>query len=130
MLPFKVETVVVCDDVRQEKTGKLILIGVYLDNIGVAALPVEMQLTWWLQVTGLEDYRGKFAIRLTNSQGGVLVRGDLEVSIQKNKRTFMGIEKMPVQIQAPGMLLLQFSVDEKEWETVRAIDVTLQGAKP
>jgi hypothetical protein len=54
--------VLMCDEVRQEITGKLILLGLYTPDIGVAQVPVLLpSLTF---VCGLESDRpGNFPIR-------------------------------------------------------------------
>lgn len=40
--------VIICDEVRQENTGKLLVIGMYLDNIGVPQLPFVMPVLTFL----------------------------------------------------------------------------------
>ena len=44
----KIETVLVCDDVRRELSGKDILIGVYSGGIGIPTLPAQMNVAFWI----------------------------------------------------------------------------------
>lgn len=57
--------VIICDEVRQEITGKLIIVGMYLDNIGVPELPFVLPSLTFLCKWGLD--------------GGCLPAGELEV---------------------------------------------------
>ena len=47
---MQTENFIVCDDVRQENTGKYILIGVYLDDIILSQLPARPVLRIWGQL--------------------------------------------------------------------------------
>jgi len=46
--PAKLIDVIICDEVRQENTGKLLIIGMYLDNIGVPRLPFMLPVLTFL----------------------------------------------------------------------------------
>ncbi|NOZ22405.1 MAG: hypothetical protein GXP25_15095 [Planctomycetes bacterium] len=44
----KLIDVIVCDEVRQENTGKLLVIGMYLDNVGVPRTPFMLPVLSFL----------------------------------------------------------------------------------
>ena len=71
--------VILCDDVRQERNGKLILIGMYVDNVGVFSLPTTLPtLTFvckWTQAAG-EPIRGRY--RVVGPSGAAL--GEMDVT--------------------------------------------------
>jgi hypothetical protein len=63
--------VMICDDVRQEVTGKLVIVGMYLDNIGVPHLPFSLPTLTFLCKWRVE--------------GGPLPSGELEVVAPSNQ---------------------------------------------
>lgn len=70
----KYDTFVLCDDVRQELNGKMLLIGVYATDIGVAQFPATFAFNIHAQGEVLKDgtFSNKFIIR--DEDGGILFR--------------------------------------------------------
>lgn len=64
-------SVIVCDDIRQEISGKQILIGVYSEDIIVQSLPTTLTLCFWIQVLRKNSYGGNAKIRVTDPSGNI-----------------------------------------------------------
>jgi len=62
MSDFQFNAVLVCDDVRKEQNNKEILIGVYGSDIHVSALPANIFLSFWMEVTSA--VKGPFQVVL------------------------------------------------------------------
>ncbi len=81
--------VLLCDDVRQEKSGKLILVGLYVDNVGVFSLPTTLPtLTFvckWTHAAG-GPIRGRYSV--LGPSGAALAAMDVtEIPDAPNART-------------------------------------------
>src|SRR5690349_7818135 len=61
-LKFSVGAVLFCDDVRMERNGKAILIGVYSGTIDPSQIPATMQFVYWL--IGTAEGEGEFSLQL------------------------------------------------------------------
>lgn len=64
-------SVIVCDDIRQEISGKKILIGVYSEDVIVQSLPTTLTLCFWIQVFRKNSYAGNAKIRVTDPSGNI-----------------------------------------------------------
>jgi len=62
MSDFQFNAVLVCEDVRKEQNNKEILIGVYGSDIHVSALPSNIFLSFWMEVTS--TVKGPFQLVL------------------------------------------------------------------
>ena len=121
---LRVITSVICDDIRRESNGKLILIGVYGSGIKVASLPsfVVMSLLLEVQPTVVGDH--ELRVRLTGQSNAVLFESPpVKFSIDAIKFVNVPMVGLPIQIQSPGPIELQISVAGTEWQTIRTLTV-------
>lgn len=70
-----VEAVILCDQVRREDNGKLLLIGVYSDVITVPRLPLPIQLTLAVEIRVVQAGTFTFSIDVTDPLGNHVVEG-------------------------------------------------------
>src|SRR5206468_3343767 len=77
------EALVLCDDVRFENNGKLLLIGVYSDVIQVVNLPLQMR-SIGLAIKAKVDATGKFAfsVSVSDPQGNKLLDANGELNYE------------------------------------------------
>src|SRR5512139_3475912 len=104
MLPLEVETVVLCDDIRQEANGKYLLVGVYGSNIVVRRFPVNIRLAVWLLVHPKELGTFEGRIRVVGPQEAILADGRLAFEIKATNGTIMAIPGLPLQLQREGQI--------------------------
>jgi uncharacterized protein DUF6941 len=124
MLPFKVHASVVCDDIRQEINNKFMLIGVYNGTVVTPGFPLDMLMTWWIQV--FPEKLGSFEldIQLIKSDNSILRAGKFEVELKELEWSSFSLPRLPVQFQSPGRYKLQIKMpDEGQWQTVNEFDV-------
>jgi len=62
-------TVLFCDDIRFEMSGKMLFIGVYLDDLVPVVLPLVIPLAIWVRVQGLSP--GSHELRFAVGANGV-----------------------------------------------------------
>ena len=122
-----VDCAIVCDDVRREQNGKLILIGVYGNNIIVPSYPVTLKLS--IVLAGHSDVSAQVPLKLRILQdannyweadgqmvfdvagAGLFPVGGLEFSVAKNtdidiqtrvgRGRFKSIRKIQIQEKSP-----------------------------
>jgi hypothetical protein len=108
-LPLDVETVIICDDIRQERNGKYLLIGVYGGNIAVGGFPADIVLAIWLLAQPKSVGQHQIKIRVVGPQNSTLVEGTLEVDLNDmNKAAIFALPGMPIQLQREGKLRLSW----------------------
>lgn len=92
-----VEHLVICDDVRMEFTGKLIIVGMYLDSILVPEFPFSIHGLTLLQV---------YAVKGTAPAISITVR-----LRQKETRELLGENEGTFSVTNPGMLVSIVKLD-------------------
>lgn len=112
-MPSKIHTVF-CDDIRREDNGKMILIGVYMDDLVPSSIPLTFPLSLWVTFKSEEADAGKLSIILTLPGGKhVKMHADMEEMPAGSNVSFI-FGGVPVEIREPGMITvqLQFADDE------------------
>jgi hypothetical protein len=115
-LKFSVGAVLFCDDVRMERNGKAILIGVYSGTIDPSQIPATMQFVYWL--IGTAEGEGEFSLQLkvefVLEDGAVSQRADSPVlsgtvtnPLNEAKQHFqVAVPGAPMHITGPGQLVV------------------------
>lgn len=127
MLPFEVETVVVCDDIRQEKNGKWLLIGVYGSDILVPAFPADFRLAIWILADPKEVGPSQVKLRIVGPHDSTMVEGELEYDIRQMSPTILAMAGLPVQVQSEGLIKVEMLAKKAtEWVTIKTISLKRQ----
>jgi hypothetical protein len=121
---------VACDDVRQETSGKFILIGVYGGNIGLPAFPAHIGLAFWMRSfpEKIGNYHLQFRVRGPNDS--VLASGQMIAAIRELEDTVLVIPALPVQIQNVGQIVLEYREGNRPWNLIWTGDVRLLPSPP
>jgi len=110
----KIEYAIACDDIRQERNGKYILIGVYAADYVPAALPAHAQLMFGLFVA-LEE-AGDYALAvelLMEGSATLLAKARTRITIgEPTGRALLALPLPPIILAAPGTLVLRHSEDQ------------------
>lgn len=95
---------IMCDEVRREDNGKLIIIGMYTPNMGVPQIPYKVRaLTFFVAVESDTPDEYTFRIKLSHLESGkVIVTGNGEIQFQKPGKSTMNISLPSFQFQAVG----------------------------
>jgi hypothetical protein len=116
----------VCDDVRNEISGKEILIGVFADNVFVGVLPVNLIVCLYLRVRfGRSDLSAvKFRVLAPN---GIQVTPEASLSLPAppdlDTVTAIVIRGINFQAQAEGRYEFQWQPPDQEWESVTSMHI-------
>ena len=125
MLPLKVETVVLCDDIRQEANGKYLLVGVYGANVVVKGFPADLRLSVWILGLARKPGKAEMRLRIIGPQEATLVEGAIEVEV-KETATIIALPGLPLQVQREGKMSIEIaSADKEDWTPVKTVDLLL-----
>lgn len=124
-LPFSLDAVILCEDVRVEASRKMILIGVYAGNIKPSRLPATLRLCLWM--SGRTKKLGNFKIDMQilddNSR---IIQSTSEPALLTNSEmsySTLNFAEIPVRLESTGIIKFQVRVDSGNWETVLTKDV-------
>lgn len=102
---------VLCDDIRREDNGKLLIIGAYDQNLGTERMPIQLRLSLWVSVNGLQGPKHDFSL-VMRFPGGNDVRSEgilaLDIPNSQASLFFIGF---PVQISEYGDIVGVLSFD-------------------
>jgi hypothetical protein len=116
----------VCDDVRNEVSGKEILIGVFADNVFVGVLPANLIVSLYLRVRfGRSDLSPvKFRVL---APSGIQVTPEASLSLPAppdlDTVTAVVIRGINFQAQAEGRYEFQWQPPGQEWEVVTSVRI-------
>lgn len=116
-IEIKPRYAIICDDVRVEDNGKLILIGVYSDEILVPRFPMAISLTFWVEFEsiGLGEQLCEYRVVLNPGEVEIAKIAGTFGSKEKRGKGSFSFGGVGVQFQQPGSLSLQFRGDGKDW---------------
>jgi hypothetical protein len=122
-------TVLLCDDIRTENTGKHILIGVYPSDISPVQIPAQINLAAFLIVGKPTLPAGKhnFTCILDAGDLAARVEGQIEISPLAAERGIdlgLPLPKVGVRIQKFGKLDVSFALDDEPLRLVYSIPIT------
>jgi hypothetical protein len=124
-MTLTVENVIICDDARQEISGKYILIGVYTGILGTRRLPLNFRPTWWLQVRGASGPH-KYDFRVLAPNNVSLFEGQIEFALGTEGPGAFAIPRGTLQIQSTGKLRLEWRQSgASDWAVIKELDIVV-----
>lgn len=103
MAGLKVSTALICEDVRVERSGKHIIIGVFAANIVVAQLPAFFPFMIWLQIEEVDVGEIEFEFRARLS-GHSLATGGFTTNHTEKRKATVPLGPFPVELTEKGDL--------------------------
>src|SRR3954468_16390479 len=96
---FEVVGTIICDDIREEKSGKHILIGVYGGEIGVPGFPIDMGLFIRVDLRPSTPGRVPIGIRVIGPNNAQLFLARMTAAIGQNVPYLIPLMLGPVGVQ-------------------------------
>ena len=105
---------ILCEDVRQDKQNKYMIIGMFTGNIIVTELPVQVQLAIFLQMNGRGGPHPLF-LRLSGpGEDSVVLETGITFDDNIGTAT-MNTPRLDVHMEVEGMFRVDLSVDQETW---------------
>lgn len=121
---------IACDDIRQEISGKHILIGVYSGNLGLPFFPSQIALGFWMlakpSVKG--NYHVQFRVQAPDRTEAII--GNMAVQVGEKEDIALVIPPVPIPIVSPGDITLQYREGDGAWNTVCRLEAKLVPPSP
>lgn len=119
---FRIDSLLLCDDIRKEDNGKAIIIGVYTGDIVVPKFPAALMLSIWLQGHAEEDAES-FSLRpeLVTESGSDPKTSDTpfsgtgKIKVSAGDEFIIVTEKVVAQVLEPGHISMWMKFGDKEW---------------
>jgi hypothetical protein len=112
-----------CDDIRQEVTGKHLLVGVYSGDLIPASVPSTFPLCVLVRVQGIKGHH-RFRAKMTSPDGSIAM--DIEDDFDMPPAgdgfplTFVGAT---IQVDGPGDITMEIALDDGVPETIGTLKV-------
>lgn len=119
---------VFCDDIRQENNGKVLLIGVYADNLQVSHMPARLPLSAWIRLYDLPQGASKLVLRFLVN--GVEQRtANIEINVADSDAVVNAyLVGVPLELDMPGAITLEVAVADGDVIGTDVLHTGLQGA--
>ena len=119
----KIEYAIICDDVRREENGKMMIIGAYASDIGLPSYPARLRLC---MVLGIRfNIVGKVPISVRVLQDGKKVlemAGDIDAAAP-GSFGIIGLSNINVNIVEDTQLDFQARADQSRYRSVCKLPV-------
>lgn len=109
------DSLVLCDDVRFENNGKLLLIGVYSDVVQVVKLPLQMRsLGLAIKAKVLSTGRFPFSVSVADPQGnqGLDANGELNYEGEAGRSIWFPVVMGPALLTTEGPYVVRISLGD------------------
>jgi hypothetical protein len=112
-MPIDVRTIF-CDDIRREDNGKMMLIGVYVDDLVPGAIPSSFPMSIWVSIKGETIKKGALTVELLLPGGGqVKMVGEIE-ELPADVTTSFTFIGFPVEIKETGEIKVQLTFGDNK----------------
>ncbi|MFO1113035.1 MAG: hypothetical protein U1E38_01205 [Rhodospirillales bacterium] len=122
-MPLSLRYGIVCEDIRREDNGKLILIGVFARDIGISNFPASLVLA--LCVSMEVDEPGDFEIEFQFLfRDEISIQGKTSITINDPGLGMIVIPRFPIEnITGEGGISFRFRQAGSEWQTVASLPI-------
>lgn len=112
-LSFK--NAILCEEIRQEKSNKFILIGVFSGDIVVEKFPAQLGLSAYIEAIVSKPGQSSVWLRLSGpGEGEALIEAVLETT-KADEAATLPLPRMDVSMTCEGTFRLSASEDQDTW---------------
>jgi hypothetical protein len=129
---FVVDSVLVCDDIRREDTGKAILIGVYVGDIILLRAPAVIPVSVFVTGSATRDYLRDLKVNVhigdePKNEGPTF---PMTVSLDDQGRFYFAMTGMPVQVSEPTSLTVRTKHGQNDWVVLAKKRILVNASEP
>ncbi len=118
---------IICDEVRQENNGKLILIGVYAADILLNS-PGQIRLTLWLQFSTAQPSGLPIRVQVKAGRKVLFLTKELQFPPDQAavEHIVISISPIMLDIKEECKLTFQIKFGDQKWKTIKNIAVKIK----
>lgn len=123
----------VCEDLRQENTGKWLVIGLYTPNIATTQLPFQLtSLAFFTCFSADAAGQHKFKFQLRHLDSGTLIVPELSgiLGVPKPGQVIMPVKFGPIQFRAHGSYSVSIEIEGQDEPIMTEFQVELAQMPP
>lgn len=125
--PIKIEYAIVCDDVRREDNGKLIIIGAYASDIRIPSQSANLRLSLLVAVRSETEYQTLVNARIMQEGKRIFeIKEGMELPVPAKEIAMFSFGGIPVAMEAGKMLDFQVRFDQGRYRSVCKLQVRKQ----
>ena len=122
--PKKIEYAIVCDDVRREDNGKLIIIGAYASDILIPSRSANLRLTILVAVRSETEHQSLVKIRVMQDSKQIYeMKEELKISVAAQDISSISIVGMPIPAEIGKTLDFQIRFDQGRFRSACKLNV-------
>ena len=121
--PVTVRFGLVCEQVRREDTGKLLIIGAFGHDITVVSLPARLVLTLVIGIWSKGPVVDHAIEVQTSFNGEPIHSGRGRVTISEAGAELIVLSNIAIQLEQPGELEFKAKLGVDRWKTVTVMPV-------
>lgn len=112
-MPIEARTVF-CDDIRREDNGKMILIGVYADDLIPGAMPSAFPLSLWISIKGERIGSDRLTVTLSQPGGNQLKLNGQIGEVPEDASASLIFSGLPIEIKEPGLIAVTLALGDND----------------
>ncbi len=99
-----------CDDLRLEVTGKQIFVGVYTGDMMVPSFPIDVVISVWARIYGLNEGEHTFVARIYHDDEEKVIEGGGRID-DENRPLVMAFPGSILHVRSAGKIKFDISFD-------------------
>lgn len=122
--PIKIEYAIVCDDVRREDNGKLIIIGVYASDIRIPSHSANLRLSLLVAVRSETKHQTLVKTRVMQDGKRIFeIKEGMEFPVPAKEIVLFSFGGIPVAMEAGKILDFQVRFDQGRYRSICKLQV-------
>lgn len=117
---------ILCEDIRQEKSEKFFLIGVFSGDIFVANIPAELPLALYMPAVARTPGKSEIQLRYSGpGKGKAIIIAEI-ASTAENEFVTIALPRLSVHLECEGTFKIDVSADGKRWKPIVRKKISLK----
>jgi hypothetical protein len=121
---------VLCEDIRQEISGKFSLAGVFGSGVYVPSLPATLVVGIFAEVSFSEPGSFDTDFRVVDPANKVGIKGKMRIVITNKDSAPLGMGPFLLSITKSGDVKVQWKFGGEPWQTIKSFKVQVNPAAP
>lgn len=122
----KITSVIICDDVRREMSGKDILIGVYSGTINVPAYPANFPAAFWFEIEPTQLGSLPIEIKIEPPSGNPPFQVSVSLDVHEIDTSVFVMGGVPITVERDGEIIVSAKIGSEPWSVVKRKKVRRQ----
>jgi hypothetical protein len=130
-MSINIKSALVCDDIRQEVSGKFLLIGVYTNEINFKNIPTNFSAQFWVEAEPwINDGDMEFEIRIDVPGKKAVRQNSLSMAVKREDLANIIVRAAGLPIKKEGYLTFWIKKKGGRWQKLLSTKIGLLNSPP